>query len=173
MLFPIIVPRRYNAGGRWIGPMRNLRHPELAITWVRLVDPGSMSYLSHAEAKELEASGTDFHAEAMENLRASSIGDQLVTHQKVVGDRLVFAVAMHDDGLGTSRLLLLPEWAERFPQGFELGIPERSCGIIVPAGIAASERESAIEVIAGCFEDGNTPMLPGLHAADQFSLEQG
>jgi len=34
MLFPIIVPRRYNKDGRWVGPMKNLRHPQLALTWV-------------------------------------------------------------------------------------------------------------------------------------------
>lgn len=168
MLFPIIIPRKYNKDGRWIGPLKNLRHPELAVTWVTLHEPGTMTYLSFDAAKQLRNSGCDYQAEAMINLRAAS-KERLYTHHKEEGDNLIFVVAMHEDGLGSSRLLLLPEWTEEFPDGFQFGLPERSCALVIPQSRVQSS--DALEIIQNCYNDGCTSMLPGLHSPTLFELE--
>jgi len=168
VLFPIIVPRSYFTHGNWPGPHRLLRHPELAVTWVELSGATSMTYLTFERCRELEAGGTPVHAQAMANLRAAS--EQLYTHSKMAGDQLVFGVCMHDDGLGTSRLLLAPEIADEFPEGVLCGIPERSCGILAPAGISGAQRREAEDIVAECCDGGTTPMLPGLHPAHLFEF---
>lgn len=171
MLFPIIVPRYYDEGGRWIGPMKHLSHPELAVTWVVLNDGGTMTYVNHEAAARYLADGVDYEAEAMRNLRASA-DDLLYTHERTddEGD-VVFVATMQDDGLGSSRLLLLPEWRAVFSDGFEFGLPERSCAFVVPAGLSPVQKVDTLTLINGCFEKGTTPMLAGLHAASLFEFE--
>ncbi len=170
MLFPIIVPRSYFTHGSWPGPHRLLRHPELAVTWVELSGATTMTYLTFERSRELEAQGVVIHAQAMENLRDAS--EQLYTHSKMEGDELVFGVCMHEDGLGTSRLLLATEIADEFPDGVLCGIPERSCAILAPVGLAAAQRQDVEQMVAKCCDGGTTPMLPGLHPAHLFELSE-
>ncbi|MBD8527864.1 hypothetical protein [Pseudomarimonas arenosa] len=169
-LFPIIVPRSYNRNGRWLGPLQLLAHPQLAVTWVLLCDDASMTYVNHAMARELTESGIDFVAEAMSNLRSASEGC-LYTHVNRTESGISFVASMQEDGLGSSRLLLVNEWRNEFPNGFLFGIPERSCAIVVSATCTAAESEHAAQAVKGCYSEGNTQMLPGLHAPELFVPE--
>jgi len=170
MLFPIIVPRRYNKDGRWVGPMKNLRHPQLALTWVVLREPGAMTYISHEMALEYQQRGVDFESEALSNLQSAK-DSELNTHHKVIDGRLIHAVAMHQDGLGSSRLLLVDRWKRIFPNGCYFGLPERSCAFIVPVGLSPRERRSVVKVVDHCHKYGTTTMLPGLQSPDLYVLE--
>jgi hypothetical protein len=167
-LFPIIVPRSYFRLGNWPGYYRFLRHGELAVTWIELTSPNGMDYVNVERHRHIEATGFDVHATAMANLRRES--RPLTTHAKTVGDRTVFQAMMHADGLGTSRLLLLPELSEVFAEGYWLGIPERSCGVVVPKSISSDEYNEMLELVSHCFRDGTTPMLPGLFEPQLFEL---
>jgi uncharacterized protein YtpQ (UPF0354 family) len=167
-LIPIIVPRTYFKHGNWPGHHLLLRHPELAVTWVELGHRAAMMYVDPDRHDEIERAGHQVHQLAMENLRRMSTS--LSTHSKGDGDRYVFHAMMHPDGLGTSRLLLLGELDRALPQGYWLGIPERSCGVIVPKDVTAAEREDAIRIIGRCHQDGTTPMLPGLVEREMFEL---
>ena len=168
-LFPIIVPRSYFSSGRWPGFHRRLRHEALAVTWVGLDAGGGMAYVNMEEHERIEAAGVDVHTQAMENLRHAS--EDLTTHLKAEGERVLFRVMMHGDGLGSSRLLLLPEIAATFPDGAWLAIPERSCGLLVPKYLSDAERAQALEVVQGCYAGGGSAMLPGLHEAALFELD--
>lgn len=159
-LLPIVVPRSYFRLGNWPGFHRRLRHPDLAVTWVELTAPDAMSYVNVERYRQIEARGVDVHEAAMANLR--TVSRPLATHGKVVGGRTVFQVMMHADGLGTSRLLLSPELNEAFPEGYWLGIPERGCGIVVPKSVSPDDYDEALQLTSRCFQDGTTPMLPGL-----------
>lgn len=167
-LLPIIVPRTYFQYGNWPGHHLLLRHPDLAVTWVELSEPMGMDYVNIDRHAEIEMNGHDVHALAMTNLRRLS--DPLATHSKTEGSRSLFHAMMHQDGLGTSRLLLLSELDSALPQGYWLGIPERSCGFVVPKDVTASEHDNALEVVRKCYEDGITPMLPGLFERDMFEV---
>ena len=168
-LLPIIVPRSYARSGGWFGSLRNLVHPELAVTWVELGSPTAMTYVNFERQAQIEAAGVQIHEVAMQNLRKQS--ERPATHAKVIEGRTLFQALMHPDGLGTSRLLLLPEFRAEFPQGFWLAIPERSCGILVPKSVTPEERQVAVDMVSKCFEDGTTPMLPGLFEATAFEFE--
>jgi len=117
---------------------------------------------------DIESRGGDIHELAMANLRRQS--SELFTHHRAEGGRTLLSVMMHPDGLGTSRLLLLPELHEACPEGFWIGIPERSCGVVVPRSVSAEERDDALELVDRCHGDGTTPMLSGLHEADDFEF---
>jgi hypothetical protein len=77
---------------------------------------------------------------------------------------------MHEDGLGTSRLLLLNELDQAIPGGYWLAIPERSCGIVVPKNVSPMARQEAEEVIENCYRRGTTQMLPGLQEKSDFEI---
>src|ERR1700754_2904627 len=133
-IFPIIVPRSYFVYDNWPGNHLLLNHPELAVTWVELTSDGAMLYVTKDRHKELEEVHGNLHRHAMSVLRQHSEG-QLATHAKEVNGRTIFLGMMHADGLGSSRLLLLPELQARFPGGFRIAIPDRSCGMVMPLGL--------------------------------------
>lgn len=76
----------------------------------------------------------------------------------------------HEDGLGSSRLLLLDEIATAFPQGFHLAIPDRSCGLVLNKCLAPSQEEECRELVHSCFKDSTTPMLDGTFPWSSFEL---
>src|SRR4249919_211381 len=154
-ILPIIVPRIYFQHGNWQAFYKFLRHPDLAVTWVDISAPDTMLYLNIEAHQALEAAGHDVHELAMRNLRAAG---PPTTHDKTVDGSVVFRAMMHGDGLGTSRLLLLPELRNIFPQGYVAGIPERSCGIVAPKGLTEEDHNSVLQMVNGCYEAGTTPM---------------
>ncbi len=166
-IFPIIVPRSYDEHGTWPGHLAPLVHPELAVTWVWLDDDQTMRYLNKEETDAMAAEGVDFRAAALANLEASC-AEVFHTHEKVVGGVREMAAFMNDDGLGTSRLLLGKRLQALFPEGFLIGIPERSCGMAVSARLGAAALGGYADLVRRCHVDGNVPMLDGLHAAEQF-----
>jgi hypothetical protein len=175
ILFPIIVPRSYFQYGNWPGPYRLLAHPKLGLTWVLLdVDDNSqaMLYLNHEDAEKLVAAGVNYEERAMENLRQHS-SEWAGTHTKKVDGALHFIAMMQPDGLGTSRLLLADRIASVFPEGYHLAIPERSCGIAVSKQLAGEDLAVVLKMIHGCWDKGTTPMLDGLHAAEDFKVSSG
>ena len=167
MLFPIIIPKRYNKNNNWIGPIRNLLHSELAVTWVDMHE-SSMSYLTHAQANKLVDNGIDYHEQAMDNLWEQTYNN-FYTGRKEENGIFKFAVLMHQDGLGSSRLLFLPEWKEEFPEGFQFALPERSCALVIPQKQVSDE--STQELIQQCYSKGTVPMLPGIHSSDLLRFE--
>ena len=166
-VLPVIVPRTYFQYNNWPGHYKFLKHPQLAITWVETSKPGSMLYINVEDHKKLEASGQSVHELAMQNLRKAGA---LTTHEKVVEGQVIFRAMMHADGLGTSRLLLLPELARLFPGGYLCGIPERSCGVVVPRNLPNDSHSQVLQMVNGCYEEGTTPMLSGIFESDQFEV---
>ena len=167
VILPIIVPRTYFQFDNWPGPYKFLKHPELAVTWVDTSKPDTMLYVNFECQKQLEATGESLHSLAMHNLRAVGM---LTTHEKVEAGKVIFRAMMHSDGLGTSRLLLLPELAELYPEGYVAGIPERSCGVVTSKILVEGHRHEVLEMVNACYERGTTPMLPGFIEAEQFQV---
>jgi hypothetical protein len=151
--------------------MKNLRHTELAITWVVLREPAAMSYISYADVERYRAERIDYEMVAMGNLRQQS-RDQLFTHaSRSESGALIYLAAMHADGLGSSRLLLVDEWLRLFPGGCQFALPERSCAVVVSLGLASQEQQTVLGMVEGCYTGGTTPMLPGLYSPEQFVVE--
>ena len=167
-LFPVIVPRSYFQLGNWPGSYLHLRHPELAVTWAETTRPEWMDYVNRERQQEIEKSGARIHEIAMANLRRES--RPLATQERIVGDRIVFGAMMQADALGASRLLLLPELNRIFPGGYWLGIPDRSCGVVVPKSITSDERDEMLLMVSNCFRDATIPMLDGLHESSLFEF---
>ncbi len=171
-LLPLIVPRSYFSSGAFPARHVNLRHAELAVTWVetwRQDNEPKLTYVNIERCDEIASHGLDVHELAMANLRRET--PELGTHIKMDGDRIVFQAMMHADALGSSRLLLLPEWDRIFPQGYLFGIPERSCGIVVPIDAGSKNLDEVRDLVRRCYEDTQQrPMLSGLYERKMFEI---
>ena len=167
-LFPIIVPRQYGATGRWVGPLRPLGHPMLALTWVVLHSPGSMGYVTHDMVASWERQGIDYHQRSMANLR-SATGEYPGTGAKLAADgSALYIVMQHGDGLGSSRLLMETEISDYFPNGYCVGLPERSVGLVVSRTAPDSVLVECKRLVADCAKVGTIPMLPEIFLSDEL-----
>ncbi|HEX6535037.1 MAG TPA: hypothetical protein VF041_10585 [Gemmatimonadaceae bacterium] len=156
---PLIVPASYATVGV-PAAMVPLRAPDLALTWVELAESETMTYVTPARAAEYDRVRPDWRRVALDEMRRAD--DGLVwTHEKRVADgSLLWVAMMHDDGLGSSRLLLAEELRLAFPSGYLVAIPDRSCGVAIARD--APEIARLREMVADMHAGATTPMIPDL-----------
>ena len=165
-LRPLIVPSAYFAGGDFPAPHRRLAAPDLALTWVELTPGQTMLYVTPQRAATWDAAGADWRGAALTAMRSADAG-RLYTHEKrTAGGALAYVAMMHEDGLGSSRLLLREELGTVFPEGYWVALPDRSCGLAVSRALTGSELEAVRAMIAAMHAGATTPMLPDLREPD-------
>lgn len=165
-LRPLVVPATYGALGNFPAPLIPLAASELALTWVALTPPEWMLYVKPAAAVNWQQRGIDLYVRALANLREADAG-RTWTHEKrdEVG-RLIWVGMMHDDGLGSSRLLCFEELSAAFPHGYLVALPDRSCGLAVSAGANNAERREFDDMVEHCFAGATTPMSDQIMAPE-------
>jgi hypothetical protein len=156
---PLIVPVAYAAVG--VPAVYDpVAASDLVLTWVELDDHQTMLYVTPIRAVEWDRSHPGWRSAAIEEMRSSDAG-QVWTHEKRAKDgSLLWVGMMHEDGLGSSRLLLEPELRETFPAGYLVALPDRSCGIAISRTVPdlASLRAMVVDMHA----DATVPMLPDI-----------
>jgi hypothetical protein len=156
---PIIVPREYFEGGDWVGPYAYLRSAALGVTWTILHAGEAMVYVNRDRAEGWERDSIEWRGRAQRNLERLS-AHQLWTHEKRdERGRLLWAAMMHDDGLGSSRLLLGQQLLDALDGQYRVGIPDRSCAIVVPLAAGRSNLEQVGGMVREMFQGATTPML--------------
>lgn len=156
---PLIVPAEYVDVGV-PAAFDALSSPDLALTWVELSDRATMLYVTPLRAGEWDRSHAGWRAEALEEMRRADRG-QVWTHEKRTGSgALAWVGMMHEDGLGSSRLLLEPELQRTFPDGYLVALPDRSCGMAISRTNADLDEVRAM--VSRMHEGATTPMIPDL-----------
>ncbi len=156
---PLIVPAKYGQYGNFPAPLIPLAMPSLALTWVALTRPEAMVYVTPAAAAAWEGRGVDLYERAMANMRAADAGRTWTHESADERGRLVWVAMMQDDGLGSSRLLCREELEAAFPMGYEVALPDRSCGMALSASATTVQRSEFVRILRQCFEGATTPML--------------
>jgi hypothetical protein len=172
-LYPLIVPSTYASDPTWDLPYHPLPHKNFILTWVSFEADEVMTYLTRAEHQNLEATQPGWQGVAVDNLRYSlTDSESLYTHAKVSDDarRVVFLAFMHQDGLGSSRLLLTLEWSNSFPNGYYLALPDRSCGLLIPYGVPATELADIQQLVESMYDGATVPMSDQLYMSADFAL---
>ncbi len=165
-LMPIFVPASFFQRGNWPGPYESMQIPGLGLTWAFEQPAQTMLYLSNKVASHLNAQHRGWRADAEGNLRLRSKAGICsgVFRRGDDKDAPYYAlVFMHSDGFGPSRLLLNRELEGLFPAGYQIGLPEMSCGLALSNDAAPDERAKIEDVIDGCYRGGSRPLVPGLH----------
>ena len=162
LLRPLIVPAAYFASGAFPAPHRAMARSDLALTWVVLNAPGAMVYLTPRVATEWEGQRIDWRARALENLRAEDRG-RVWTHEKAdASGRRRWVAMMHLDGLGSSRLLCTSELRAAFPEGYQVGLPDRSCALAISTALSSAELAEVTALVEKSYSGATTPMHSGL-----------
>ena len=172
-LYPLIVPSGYVSDTTWDLPHHPLPHTDFILTWVSFEADEAMTYLTRAEYQHLQATRPGWQRVAVDNLRHSlAESERLYTDAKVSDDarRVVLLAFMHQDGIGSSRLLLTPKWSEAFPNGYYLALPDWSCGLLIPHGAPATELADTQQLVTSMYDRATVPMSDQLYTSADFAL---
>ena len=169
-VLPVIVPRALVEGSAWPGPSAPLRTARLALVWGLPDRENSLAAIDAARAELWDADEIDWRARALDNLRART-GPRVVTHGQEEGGRLIAGVLMHDDGLGASRVLLAAELARKFPQGYRIAVPDRDCGLVIPADLSPGHAARVHDTAAELYRRATHPIADGLFAPEELEVE--
>ena len=104
-----------------------------------------------------EAAGINWQQRAVINLKAAS--RELWTHRKLRQDgSLLMALMQHDDGFGSSRILLSGYLHQHFPAGYYVAIPDRRIGIVTPRNLSVSERQETEDLLQSYYDRASVPI---------------
>jgi len=132
------------------------------MSWSVLHPDQAMVYVNRERAHAWERDSINWRERALDNLRRLS-SEQLWTHEKRdAAGRLLWAAMMHDDGLGSSRLLLRRELLSTLKGDYKVGLPDLSCALVVPLAAGLANLEEAAEMVREMFHGATTPMLGDL-----------
>jgi hypothetical protein len=166
VLRPRIVPTAFFEVGL-PGPRADLVFPGLALSWVLLLGDGRFRYVTDEMIARWTAAGTDWRQVALDNLRPRHSKDkarQIFTGYYDGRDgRPGCAFALHDDGLGLSRLLLREEIGRLFPDGYRVALPDLQAGMVISTTVAPDLMRAFAETVERYYESGSAPLRAGLY----------
>lgn len=68
---------------------------------------------------------------------------------------------MHQDGIGSSRLLLAPKWS----QAYYLALPDRSYGLLVPRDVTVTKVADVQKMVKSMCSGATVPMSDQLYTS--------
>jgi hypothetical protein len=153
---------------RSVSPQERLRQREASACAQRLRQRSECSReVSAAMVTAWEAAGINWQQRAVINLKVAS--RELWTHRKLRPDgSLLMALMQHDDGFGSSRILLSGYLQQHFPAGYYVAIPDRRIGIVTPRNLSASERQETQDSIQSYYDRASIPIGSQLLAPEDL-----
>ncbi len=114
-----------------------------------------------------EAAGINWQQRAVINLKVAS--KELWTHRKLRQDgSLLMGLMLHDDGFGSSRILLSGYLQQHFPAGYYVAIPDRQIGIVTPRNLSVSERKDTQDLLQFYYDLASVPIGSQLLAPEDL-----
>ena len=77
-----------------------------------------------------------------------------------------------EDAVSSSKVLLHPELSKLFPEGYDVGIPNRVVGFVVSKTCPEEERNKVAEMVASMYEMHGSPMSTELFDSSDFLLPE-
>jgi hypothetical protein len=140
-------------------PHQQLLMPNYDLTWSILERNQSecSQEVSAAMVTAWEAAGINWQQRAVINLKVAS--RELWTHRKLRPDgSLLMGLMLHDDGFGSSRILLSGYLHQHFPAGYYVAIPDRRIGIVTPRNLSVSERQETEDLLQSYYDRAAMPI---------------
>ncbi|MEO3403282.1 hypothetical protein AAFN85_05235 [Mucilaginibacter sp. CAU 1740] len=174
-IYPLIVPRSYYSEGSWELPHQQFYNKQFLLTWVFFTGSGVMSYITKEQFVVLNENHSGWQQTSFENLRHSITDkENFFTHHATGSDgkTIIFLAFVHGDGIGSSRILLSNELSNIFPNGYQVALPDRSVGIVVPNGINLQEMKEVKQMTNDMYKKATTPMSGQVYNSEWFSLPE-
>ncbi len=174
-LMPLIIHSTCLDSKLWDAPYQPLPLRDYSLSWaiVERNARGRVAYqdLTAEMVSVWENEGIDWQQRAAINLKVAS--QELWTHQKLRQDgSIVWAIAMHNDGFGSSRVLLSLYLDKYFPEGYYVAIPDRSIGIIIPNNLSMTEMQETQDLLESWYDSAAAPMSPHLFAPNDLTPDR-
>jgi hypothetical protein len=166
LLRPLIVPSSYWDEAPFPAPRIKLASDDLALTCVLLENDSTIQYVTPAQAAEWAAGGVAWAEAAIAQLRLADDGLVWTHERRRDNGDLMWLGFMNPDGLGSSRLLLRSELERRFPAGYDIAIPDRSCGLAVTTLLDPEELADILDLVGRMFDGAVTPMISDMRSPD-------
>ncbi len=150
-------------------PHQKLLMPDYNLTWSILERDGSQcsQEVSAEMVTAWEAAGINWQQRAVINLKMAS--KELWTHRKLRQDgSLLMGLMLHDDGFGSSRILLSGYLQQHFPAGYYVAIPDRQIGIVTPRNLSVSERKDTQDLLQFYYDWASVPIGSQLLAPEDL-----
>ena len=150
-------------------PHQKLLMPDYNLTWSILERDGSQcsQEVSAEMVTAWEAAGINWQQRAVINLKVAS--KELWTHRKLRQDgSLLMGLMLHDDGFGSSRILLSGYLQQHFPAGYYVAIPDRQIGIVTPRNLSVSERKDTQDLLQFYYDLASVPIGSQLLAPEDL-----
>ena len=167
-LLPTFVPSSYFATGNWLGPGVKLRTEDIALTWTVLLPGQELRYVSFEMVDYWESQDVDWKDLSMRNLAGVTAHRDGIHAMKRSDGSLSALVFLFEDGLGSSRLLFRATLAEQFPNGYQVALPEMSCGVAFAKGLQGPDLDKLHKLMALCCRNGTRPLVPGVFEPDDL-----
>ena len=158
----------YLCASRGNFPRQKLLMPDYELTWSilerdsrvqqRLRQRSQCSQEVSAEMVTVwEAAGINWQQRAVINLKVAS--RELWTHRQLRPDgSLLMGIMQHDDGFGSSRILLSGYLQQHFPAGYYVAIPDRRIGIVTPRNLSERERQEIQDLLQFYYDRASVPI---------------
>ena len=118
-----------------------------------------------------EAAGINWQQRAVINLKVAS--RELWTHRQLRPDgSLLMGIMQHDDGFGSSRILLSGYLQQHFPDGYYVAIPDRRIGIVTPRNLSERERQEIQNLLQSYYDRASVPIGSQLLAPEDLLPQQ-
>ena len=85
---------------------------------------------------------------------------------------LLMGIMMHDDGFGSSRILLSGYLQQHFPAGYYVAIPDRRIGIVTPRNLSERERQEIQNLLQSYYDRASVPIGLQLLAPEDLLPQQ-
>lgn len=158
----------YLCASRGNFPHQKLLMPDYELTWSILERDSRVqqrlrqrSQCSQEVSAEMvtawEAAGINWQQRAVINLKVAS--RELWTHRQLRPDgSLLMGIMQHDDGFGSSRILLSGYLQQHFPAGYYVAIPDRRIGIVTPRNLSERERQEIQDLLQFYYDRASVPI---------------
>jgi hypothetical protein len=157
-------------------PHQQLLMPDYDLTWSILERDSRSEIRQRSECSQevsaamvtaWEAAGINWQQRAVINLKVAS--RELWTHRQLRSDgSLLMALMQHDDGFGSSRILLSGYLHQHFPAGYYVAIPDRRIGIVTPRNLSVSERQETEDLLQSYYDRASVPLGSQLLAPEDL-----
>jgi len=172
-IYPLIVPSGYYNKNVWDLPHHLFPNTNYILIWVFFGSERTMTYITKEVFAVLNHEHNNWQQRSFENLRNSLTEEENFYsryRESEFDHSLSFLIFSNNDGIGSSRILFSHELEKAFPKGYMVGMPDRSCGLVISKAMNPADRNILEEIIDEYHGCSGTAMTKSIMPPNDFAL---